>query len=95
MWENRPDKIVTSARAVAIVLPRVVGGRTELREVSRAAALKAIVPSSFLQVPGSSKQDLPGVMRFLGRMPAYDLLLGDDVDRISGMIDGLIDRHGG
>ncbi|HYI46717.1 MAG TPA: hypothetical protein VE174_14760 [Actinomycetota bacterium] len=94
MWENRRETIVTSARAVAVVLPRVVGGRTELRQVSRAAALKAIVPSTFLQVPGSSKQDLPGVMRFLSRLPAYELLLGDDTDRISGLVDGLIDRHG-
>lgn len=93
MWELNPEAVVTSARAVAVVLPRVVGGKTRMRPASRADALKAIVPSTFLSLPGSSAGDVAAASRFLRSIPAYHLLLGDDVDQIPVLVDSLIDRH--
>jgi hypothetical protein len=86
-------RVVPSRPIAAVLAPRVTG-RPDTRVVplSPAATLRALAPSSLFNVPGS---DGPAFARFVDlarRVPGFALELGTDVERIPGVVAGLIAR---
>ncbi len=86
-----PEKISKGYGVRAIVLPQVTDiTETRLKRVSSAIGLKALAPSTILQLPGAGEQDLRWMAKFVRQVPSYILELGKDTDKIPGIILSLI-----
>jgi hypothetical protein len=76
----RPDQPAGPIRITAIVVPKVAGGsKPVVRPVSRAGALKALAPSSLLQLPGES-DGFAVLASLLRELPCFELDLARDPD---------------
>jgi hypothetical protein len=88
----RPDQPRGPIQVTAIVISRVSGEtKPVVKPISRATALRALAPSSLLQLPGEA--DGFAVLAALIRdLPCFELDLGPDpdanVDALEGVIDG-------
>ncbi len=87
------DKLVisvdgeTSLAIAAIVLPRIVanasaGGPTP---IGPGRALRALAPSSILQLPGYEKDDLAFMSRLTANLPAYELEVSDTAAALAAL----------
>lgn len=86
-----PEKISKGFRVRAVVLPQVTDiTKTRLKRVSSAIGLKALAPSTIIQLPGAGEQELRWMAKFVRQVPSYILELGEDTDKISGIILSLI-----
>ena len=84
--------LVTSLPVRAVVLPRIRGGRSQLRRATGAQALLGLAPSTTFQMPyddGRAVRSLAGLAR---RVPVYALDVGDDpVELVQMLNDALED----
>ena len=86
-----PEKVSKGFRVRAIVLPQVTDiTKTRLKRVSSAIGLKALAPSTILQLPGAGEKELRWIANFMRQVPSYILELGEDTDKIPGIILSLI-----
>lgn len=86
-----PGKVSKGFRVRAIVLPQVTDiTKTRLKRVSSAIGLKALAPSTIIQLPGAGEQDLRWMAKFVRQVPSYILELGEDTDKIPSVILSLI-----
>lgn len=84
MGSSRPIK--------AIVLPRLSNRvQSVLRPVSPGQALKALAPSSLLQMPGLDQQAFSTLARLVRSFPCYELVLGSDTQSVSAAVGTLWD----
>jgi hypothetical protein len=77
----------------AILLPRVAGGRTRMRPARPAEVLRALAPSSLLQLPGSSAAHLRMMANLVERVPGFHLDLGPDLDDVVDCVGRLLPQH--
>lgn len=87
------DRLVRAATPHAVVLPRVVPGRPRPpRRLRPAEALRALAPSTLIQLTGSGQGDLTRLAGLTRRLPAYQLEVGADlaaaVDQLRGLLAG-------
>jgi hypothetical protein len=83
----------TSLRIVAIATPSVTGApATTLRPVGAAAALKALAPTSLVQLDPRA-DSLRRMRELVERVPCYALDLGLDLDGVVACVRKLLDRH--
>jgi hypothetical protein len=73
----------------AIVLPRVSGGPARLSPISAGEALLRLAPSTLLQSTGTAST-MTALARVAARVPAYQLELGEDPDRVPAIVDQLL-----
>lgn len=67
----------------AILLPRITGGpHTRIAAATAGDAWRALVPSTATVVIGDQQRSARNMVRFVSRLPAYWLELGDDRERI-------------
>lgn len=72
-----PDRMARPVSADVLVMPRIVaGGRTRLLPASGADALRALAPTTLLQLPGDNRRLLAPLADLARRLPAYVLELG-------------------
>jgi hypothetical protein len=91
---HRPDALVDSLELRAIVIPRVGGGTSVLRALDRAAALRALAPSSVFQLPFDRGAVVGGLAKVVRRLPCFELAVGDDLAELAAMVGDLLDRVG-
>jgi hypothetical protein len=72
-----PRAMASSISLSALVLPRVAAGQpTVLRPASATEALRALAPTTMLQVPGAGELTLGRLAALVRVLPAYTLRLG-------------------
>lgn len=76
----------------AVLLPAVHDqDDTCITRVSPATALRALAPSTLLQLPGAARTALQRMARAIGTLPCYELQLGRDPDRIPPRVRAVLE----
>jgi len=77
--EIRPASVLAGCPLQAIVVPRIEGGSTSRVEpIAAVDALRALAPSTLLQLPGGRAGGLGRLAGLVRRVPAWRLGIGDD-----------------
>lgn len=80
----------------AIVLPQVTGGeRSSLHPMSAADALRALAPSTVLQLPGKRAEGLARLGELVRSVPSWRLCLGGDPRTAVGVLANLLAEPAG
>jgi hypothetical protein len=91
-----PERIGRSVPVDVLVMPRLVaGGRTRLRRTSGADALRALAPTTILQLPGENRAVLGPLAEIARRLPAYVLELGGPPREAAAELDRLLGAEAG
>jgi hypothetical protein len=77
-----PERLANSFALGAVIVPRVRGGKTSVRRISQAEALRALAPTTLLQLPGNGNDTFRDITRLAASLPAWSLDLGDDLESI-------------
>ena len=86
----RPDMVRSSLPIDAIVLPSVGSGQgPKLQPASGAAALRALAPTTLLQLPGAAHARMRAMADLVRRVPAFSLELGADMSAVPDLIAGI------
>lgn len=90
----RPHGISSGFPLLGIIIPRP-GGSPESRVVpSRpSAALRALAPSTLMQMPGHRAAGLQRLAAVVRRLPAWELTLGPDPATAASVIRALLDEE--
>ncbi len=86
-----PERVASELEVVALGVPRL-GEADRLEPISRGAALRALAPSSILQLPGYADGALGVLAELVRRVPSVGLVLGDDPVRAVGLVRRLIEE---
>ncbi len=87
----RPRRLRHSAPPAAVVVPTVTPGeRTRLRPIAAAACLRALAPSTVLQLPHEGGRALSAMAELVRELPAYALDLGDDGADVPALLHPLL-----
>lgn len=91
--EHFPNKIVNQLPIKAILVPRVTGlTDTKVTPTSSMVALKALAPSTILQLPKTGKSAFARMSKLVRQVPCYVLELGTDIPQIPRCISNLLDE---
>ncbi len=90
-----PEALVSSLRIRAVIVPRIRGGRTVLREASPGEALLALAPSTTFQMPFDDGQVVASLAAVARRVPAFGLDVGEDPRELAQAIDRVLDTVAG
>ena len=91
--EIRPDAVSGGFPVHGIVVPRLTGDATSrLSRLSPAAALRALAPSTLLQMPGNHSAGLAAMAEIVRDLPAWELTLGSPGDGATA-IKELLDQR--
>jgi hypothetical protein len=86
--DTYPAQVTTGFPLRGIIVPRIEpGSRTQLAELSRPAALRALVPSTMLEIHGTGQAALSMLVRAAEQVPSYELRLGSDLERVPEILD--------
>ena len=86
-----PDRVLTSFPIRAVVVPRVdPDGPTASTPLPPAAALRALGPTTLLQLPGAGTDALRAMGDLVRSVPCFELRLGPDADAIPGAVARLL-----
>ncbi len=86
-----PEKIVKGFPIKAVLTLLVTGKpETKLRPATAGTALKALAPSTIMQLPGAGQKALRLISMLLRQVPCYVLELGTDLPRIPEVIADLL-----
>ncbi len=87
LWldELHPTCLVPTLPIDAILLPHVERDEhaTHLAPAHAAAALRALAPSTLLQLPGRGRDTLAAMRELAAAVPVHDLALGHDLDGVA------------
>jgi hypothetical protein len=87
-----PRQIASSFPLRAVIVPRVTGGSSRLRRTSGGEALRALAPTTLLQLPGSNADAFAELADLTRRLPAWSLELGDDRAEIPRLVARAIEE---
>ena len=95
-----PHSVTPGFPLRAIVVPRITGGTTSRMEpISAAESLRALAPSTLLQLPGQRAAGLARLAELVRGVPSWRLCLGSDprtaVDVLAGLLAQDDDSGGG
>ena len=91
--ESMPERVKPSVPIRAIALPVLGDGpHSRITPIGRAAALRALAPSTLMQMPfGATADRFAELARLTATVPAFKLELGRDVRGIAPRVHELID----
>jgi hypothetical protein len=91
--EHWPERVTTEFPLRAILVPRVVPGRTEavVVETSPLAGLAALAPSTVFQMHTRGQDSLARMKKLAETIPSFSLELGSDIESIPRAISELLD----
>ncbi len=88
----RPSAVVLSAPVRAMVVPVVtLGPACTLTPVPASRALMAVAPLTMFQTAGDQRAAFRLVSEFVKDMPTFRLELGEGMERVPGLLQGIID----
>jgi hypothetical protein len=88
-----PERLVRSFPIRAVLVPCVTDDRaTTLLPISSGEALRALGPTTLLQLPGSSDGALQAMGTLVQSVPCYELRLGADPLDAPRVVAGLLGR---
>jgi hypothetical protein len=94
--ESLTPRLRERAEVAAIVIPRITDSRiASLQPASAEDALRALIPSTCVQLTAARKEDLDTMAALARMVPTHTLDMGRDIGSIPGVLAGLIDRGGG
>lgn len=83
LQQHYPEKIVSGFPLRAILVPQITGEQnTRLKRATAIHALKALAPSTLLQLSGTGKDALTTMSTLVKKLPCYSLELGTDIEQI-------------
>ena len=89
--EHFPERISCGFPIKAILLPVVTKEKkTRLKPASAGEVLRALAPSTLLQLPGAGKADIKIMSKLIHKVPGYTLELGSDISSIHQVIEKAI-----
>jgi len=90
-----PSSISTGFPLLAIVVPRITGGEaSRLEPLSPAESLRALAPSTLLQLPGQRAAGLARLAELVRGVPSWRLCLGSDPRTAVDVLADLLARNG-
>jgi len=87
-----PGSLCASAPVVAVVLPRIRGGRSQVCRVSPAEVLRAWAPSTVLQMPFDGGAVVAALADVVRKLPCFALDVGDDEADVASTVEQLLGR---
>jgi hypothetical protein len=85
--EDYPKKIISGFPLRSILMPRVTGcDRTQLHRASAMQMLRAIAPSTLIQLAGTSQSSLTFLADLVKQVPCYILEVGKNIETIPNVI---------
>jgi NAD dependent epimerase/dehydratase family len=85
--EYYPKKIISGFPLRSILMPRVTGcDRTQLHRASAMQMLRAIAPSTLIQLAGTSQSNLTFLADLVKQVPCYILEVGKNIETIPNVI---------
>ncbi len=86
-------KLSTGLPLRAILVPRITGKvESGTEPCSAITALKALAPSTLLQLPGTGKETMAFISELVRRVPAYTLHAGTSMSGISNAVESLLNE---
>jgi hypothetical protein len=86
-----PKKVTSGFPLRAILVPRISGRpETTIEPSTPIAALKALAPSTLLQLPGDGKETMTRLSALVRRIPVYTLNAGTQMRGISQRVEALL-----
>lgn len=87
LQEQLPHKLISHFPIRAIMIPRITGARdTHVAPATARAAMLALAPSTYNQLPAADQKVLERLARIARRVPAFYLDVGSDMAQIPGQI---------
>jgi hypothetical protein len=91
VYEHYPEKVVAGFPLRTVLLPHVTGRMdTVWRHASPAEGLRALAPSTLLQLPGAEQDALRMMAALVRQVPCYHLEVGQQMGQIPEVIGALI-----
>lgn len=87
-----PDGMIRDFAVRSVVVPVIDGGPTRVSPISRGEALRALAPSTVLQLSGAGGRTLAAMAELVRRVPAHALHLSPDPRTAPEVLVELIDR---
>jgi len=92
LHEHAAPSLLARAPVRAVVLPRIgAAGKSVLRPVGRASALREMTPSAIDDDPSLREDAFRVLAALASAVPCHVLELGRDLDAIPGLLAGLLD----
>ena len=88
--EHFPERMCSGFPLKAVLVPRVVASEPRLMPIAPAEALRALAPSTLLQLHPARPEAFAGMARLLQRVPAYALELSGPPELIPPTIERLL-----
>ena len=85
--ERFPDRMCCGFPLRAVFVPRVTGSEPRILPVEPGAALRALAPSTLLQLHPARPEALRSMAGLLRRVPTYSLEVGPEIDAIPKAIE--------
>jgi hypothetical protein len=89
---SMPGSLRESLPVRAVVIPRVRGGRAQLRSVSPAAALRAWAPSTALHMPFDDGAVVASLADVVRGVPCFILDVGDDGAELASAVEHVLEQ---
>lgn len=89
------NQLPPSRPLVAVLVPKIVGGRTtSIRQIGAAAALAALAPSTLLQMAAADRGAMAAMAKLVRTVPCYALELGTERDEIAAAVRDFLSPEG-
>jgi len=85
-----PERMCQGFPLRAVLVPRIRGSEPKVVPAPPAEALRALAPSTLLQLHPARPEALAGMARLLQRVPAYTLDIGGPVELIPPAIETVL-----
>ncbi|HEX8206074.1 MAG TPA: hypothetical protein VF587_08455, partial [Solirubrobacteraceae bacterium] len=90
VYAHRPGVFRADLPVDAIVIPTVAPReQPEIRRATPAQALRAIAPTTLLQLPGAAQARMTAMARLVRGLPAFDLRVGTDVEAAARAVEAI------
>jgi hypothetical protein len=86
-----PDRMCTGFPLRAVIAPRVTRGKAAITRLEPAAALRALAPSTLLQLHPASPGALKSMATLVNTVPTFSLETGEDVAAIPPTLERLLE----
>jgi hypothetical protein len=92
--DRYPDRVCRSFPLRAVLAPKIAGDETRMVPLAGAVALRALAPSTLLQLHPADPEAFARMARLVNSVAAYSFELGPEIAAIPSAIERLLDELG-